>query len=268
MLDGGPRQDRLPATRQPPALPALTGACFSSSMPEQAGLPGRARRRRSRRCPIFPRARPRSFTGGSGTARCPPLPRSDFKTFCDAGRLFAGLHGRLFRAPARRPLCEPRRGRGAGLAAQRGRHRAWPELLGADRLCLRGFRGGGPRRLLDRLRARSQRPGLPLRSRKAATKGPRSRHAPAKSSKRPRLRRFAASPSMLKRGSYGPRLEPRQAAEHAGQALAGRRHDHGEPPHSAHDHAAQAYEPIRREHGARRRLTTRPFPTPTSPSRT
>ena len=137
---------------------------------DHAGLPERARRRRSRRCPIFRRARPRSFTGASQHSALPALVAERLQDLLRAGWLFAGLHGRLFRAAARRRLCQPRRRRRAGLAA---RAKGSPGSAKA-----RGDRPASPlslprhegQALLDRLRARCPRSWtIASRWRKAAT---------------------------------------------------------------------------------------------------
>ncbi len=106
VLDGGPRRGRLPQLVSRLPFPADMARASDLRCRARAGSPGRARRPPSTRFPTFRRARPTNFTGGSRRARCRRLRRSDFATFCDAGRPFASRHGRLFRAAARRPLCQ------------------------------------------------------------------------------------------------------------------------------------------------------------------
>ena len=106
----------------------LAGASETAAFEHAAGLSGE----RDRRALPADRAR---RAAGPGRGRLQDLLR--------AGRLFAGVHGRLFRAVARRALYQPARQPGARMAPQPRRHRARPELLGADRLCLRRVGGGG-----------------------------------------------------------------------------------------------------------------------------
>ena len=126
---------RVPASASPPSRKA---ASCSTAVRARATLPQlvsrlpfppewrvllifdsrAARARRSERdggvrhaARIFRRARPTSFTGASLRARCRRLTPRDFATFCEQVGHLQSCDGRLFRAAARRTLCQPTRRR-------------------------------------------------------------------------------------------------------------------------------------------------------------